>query len=130
ADTQKAVIQAVDEEITRLGIEHDGDASDLRLLADAPNYWPNGYKINRSGEVIEPATPPYTVTCPHTGWQVPMIETRQVNERRGVVLDLVPDPAARRYHITARSGADEESWKASKDGTVIRAHGKFFLVHN
>src|SRR5262249_19426210 len=70
------------------------------------------------------------VTCPHTGWQVPMIGTRQVNERHGVVLDLVPDPAARCYDITPRSGADEETWKASEAGTVIQAHGDLFLVHN
>ena len=130
ADTQRAVIRAVDEEITRLGIEHDGDAGDLRLLADAPNRWPHGYKVDRAGEVIEPTAPPYTVTCPQTGWQVPMIETRQVSERHGLVLDLVPEPAARRYHVTARSGADEETWKVSKAGTVIRARGELFLVHN
>ena len=129
-DSQKAIIRAVDEEITRLGIEHDGDSGDLRLLADAPSRWPQGYKVDRAGEVIEPTVPPYTVTCPQTGWQVPMIETRQVNKRHGVVLDLVPDSTARRYHITARSGADGETWKASEDGTVIRAHGEFFLVHN
>jgi putative DNA methylase len=130
AYTQKAVVRAVDEEITRLGVEHDGDIGDLHLLADAPSHWPHGYKVNRAGEVIEPTAPPYTVTCPQTGWQVPMIETRQVNERYGVVLDLVPDPAARGYHITARSGADEQTWKASEDGTVIRANGEFFVVHN
>jgi adenine-specific DNA methylase len=130
AGTQKAVIRAVDEEITRLGIEHDGDAGDLRLLADAPSHWPHGYKVNRAGEVIEPTASPYTVTCPKTGWRVPMIETRQVNERHGVVVDLVPDPAARRYCITARSGVDEEIWKATEAATVIRAHGELFLVHN
>jgi hypothetical protein len=59
-----------------------------------------------------------------------MIETRQVSERHGVILDLVPDPAARRYDITVRSGADQDTWKASEAGTVIRAHGKLFLVHN
>ena len=130
ADTQKAIVRAVDEEITRLGIEHDGDSGDLRLLADAPNRWPHGFKVNRAGEVIEPTVPPYTVTCPQTGWRVPMIETRQVSERHGVVLDLVPDPAARCYHITARPGADEETWKASEAGTVIRADGELLLVHN
>ncbi len=130
ADTQKAVIRAVDEEITRLGIEHDGDAGDLRLLADAPSRWPHGYKVDQAGEIIEPRAPPYTVTCPQSGWQVPMIDTRQVNERHGVVLDLVPDPAARCYNIRARSGADGETWKASKAGTVVRAHGELFLVHN
>jgi Protein of unknown function (DUF1156) len=130
ADTQKAVTRAVDEEITGLGIEHDGDAGDLRLLADAPNRWPHGYKVDRAGEIIEPTAPPYMVTCPQTGWQVPMIETRQVSERCRVVLDLVPDPAARRYRITARSGTDEETWTASEAGTVIRANGALFLVHD
>jgi hypothetical protein len=57
ADTQKAVTRAVDEEITRLGIEHDGNAGDLRLMADAPSHWPHGYKVNRAGEVIEPTAP-------------------------------------------------------------------------
>src|SRR5207253_5396033 len=52
AETQKAVIRAVDEEITRLGIEHDGDTGDLRLLEDAPSRWPHGYKVDRTGEVI------------------------------------------------------------------------------
>jgi hypothetical protein len=58
ANMQKAVIRAVDEEITRLGIEHNGDLGDLRLLADAPNRWPHGYKVDRAGEVIEPTVPP------------------------------------------------------------------------
>jgi hypothetical protein len=129
-DTQKAVIRAVDEEITRLGIEHDGHAGDLRLLADAPGRWSHDYKVDRAGEVIEPMVPPYMATCPQTGWQVPMIETRQVSERHGVVLDLVPDPAARGYRIAARCGVDEETWTAFEAGTVIRAHGEFFLVHN
>ena len=58
AAAQKAIVRAVDEEITRLGIEHDGDQQDLRLLADAPTRWPHGYRMRRSGEIIEPDAPP------------------------------------------------------------------------
>jgi adenine-specific DNA methylase len=130
ARIQQAVVRAVDTKITSLGIEHDGDPGDLRLLTDAPNRWPHGYRLDRAREVIEPTVPPYTVTCPQTGWRVPMIETRQVSERHRAILDLVPDTSACRYQIRARCGVGEETWKRSKAGTVIRAEGSLFLVHN
>ena len=55
AQAQKAIVSAVDEEITRLGIEHDGDDGDLRLLADAPTRWPHGYRVDarRRGHCAE-----------------------------------------------------------------------------
>jgi putative DNA methylase len=59
-----------------------------------------------------------------------MIETRQVNEKHGVVLELVPEAATQCYRIKTRSGVDRESWQASQAGTVIRADAEFFLVHN
>jgi putative DNA methylase len=130
AEAQRTIVRVVDEEITRLGIEHDGDSKDLRLLADAPTRWAHGYSVSRAGEVVAPDGAPYAVTCPRTGWQVPMIETRQVSERYGVVLELVPDPAARRYHIEVREGVNAETWKAARTGTVTQIGDEFFLVHH
>jgi hypothetical protein len=130
ANVQKSIVHSVDEEITRLGIEHDGDAGDLRLLADAPSRWPHGYRVGRGGNVIKPEEPPYTVTCPRTGWQVPMIDTCQVSERHGVILEVVPDAANRRYQIITRSSIDGDEWEAAEAGTVIRANGELFLVHD
>jgi putative DNA methylase len=130
AETQKAIVRAVDAEVTRLGIEHDGDASDLRLSADAPTRWPHGYSVNRKGDVVMPDRVPYSVTCPRTGWQVPMMETRQVSKRHGIVLELVPDPAVRGYRIEPRCGVDPDMWEASSSGTVAHVGDEFFLVHN
>jgi hypothetical protein len=130
AETQQDVVREVDAEITRLGIEHDGGESDLRLLADAPNRWPRGFKVDRAGEVVEPAPPPYTVTCPVTGWRVPMLETRRVSERHHMILQLAPDAAARSYHISVRTSVDKAAWEAAAPGTVLRSNGELFLVHD
>jgi adenine-specific DNA methylase len=130
ADAQKAVVYEVDAEITHLGIEHDGGAGDLRLPADAPSRWPHGFKVDRAGEVIEPTTPPYTVICPVTGWRVPLVETRRISERHAVVLELVPNFAARSYDISFQSGVDDDLWEAAKLGTVMRSDGELFLVHD
>jgi hypothetical protein len=59
-----------------------------------------------------------------------MIETRQVSERHGIILDLVPNAAARAYDISVRYGVDEDLWDAAQSGTVVRSNGEMFLVHN
>jgi adenine-specific DNA methylase len=130
AQAQNAIIRAVDEQITRLGIEHDGDDRDLRLLADAPSRWPHGYRVTRGGDIVEPDDPPHTVTCPRTGWRVPMLDTRQVSERHKALVELSPIPADRSYAIEFRTGADDDEWDAAKQGTVVRADGELFLVHD
>jgi adenine-specific DNA methylase len=129
-DAQRVIIRDVDAEITRLGIEHDGGAGDLRLLADAPSRWPHGFKVLRSGQVVKPMVPPYSVTCPLTGWRVPMIDTRQVSERQGAILELFPNTAARYYDISVRCGVDKGSWEAAESGTVVPTNCELFLVHN
>jgi adenine-specific DNA methylase len=59
-----------------------------------------------------------------------MIETRQVNERHGVVVELVPDAGALSYEIRFQSGVDEHAWEAAQAGTVVGDDGQLFLVHN
>ncbi|MGH6896060.1 MAG: DUF1156 domain-containing protein [Geminicoccaceae bacterium] len=130
ADAQKAIVRAVDAEITRLGIEHDGDDGDLRLLSDAPTRWSHGYRVGRGGDVIQPDAPPYTVTCPCTGWRVPMLDTRQVSERHKTILEIVPNPADRSYAIEFRTDVDDDEWDAAAQGTVVRHDGEIFLVHD
>ena len=130
AKSQKAIIRAVDEQITRLGIEHDGDDRDLRLLADAPTRWTHGYRVARGGDIVEPEDPPYTVTCPRTGWRVPMLDTRHVSERHGAIIELTPFPADRSYAIEVRTGVDDDGWHAAEQGTVVRTDGELFLVHD
>jgi adenine-specific DNA methylase len=129
-EAQKEIVHAVDEEITRMGVEHDGDAGDLRLSADAPSRWSHGYRVDRAGDVIEPERPPYTIICPRTGWQVPMLETRQVNTRRRIILNLVPDSAHHCYHIATKTGVDLEEWNAAEVGSIVKMNGELFLVHD
>ena len=95
AEAQKTIVRALDEEFTRIGVEHDGGSRDVRLLADAPSRWPHGYRVDRAGRAgsSQPAPADHNKICPSTGWKVPMIETRQVNGRHGVVLEFVPEAA-------------------------------------
>ncbi|MFO1036184.1 MAG: DUF1156 domain-containing protein [Geminicoccaceae bacterium] len=130
AAAQKAIVQGVEAEIVRLGIEHDGDERDLRLAAEAPTRWRHGWRVDRAGRAIEPDDPPHTVRCPSTGWQVPLLETRQINEAYGMVLELVPDQLSRSYRIEARRDADEDAWKLAATGTVVRYGRDLFLVHD
>ena len=118
AEAQQAIVRAVDAEITRLGIEHDGDEGDLRLSADAPSRWPHGYRVSRGGDIREADEPIYTVTCPRTGWRVPMIETRQVSERHKSILELIPIPTDRSYALEFRTDVDDDEWDFSgaRDG--------------
>ena len=130
AAVQNAVVRKIDREITRLGIEHDGGVGDLRLPADAPTKWPHGWRATRGGQPVAPTQVPYIVTCPRTGWRVPMLESRQVSERHGVVLQLVPDSVAREYRIEPLVGVDAANWQAAASGTVVREDGNLVLVHN
>ena len=130
AAAQASIVQAVDAELVRLGIEHDGDEGDFRLPLGAPTRWPHRWRVDRRGEIVEPEVPPYEVTCPRTGWRVPLIETRQVHEPSRTVLDLVPVPGERSYQTRAVQGVDEEVWEAARLGTVVQDRGAFTLVHD
>jgi adenine-specific DNA methylase len=129
AAAQNLIVRKVDYEITNLGIEHDGGDSDLRLPADAPTRWPHGWRVTRGGQPVAPTQAHYNVTCPCSGWRVPMLESLQVSERHSVVLRLVPDAAAREYRIEPLVGVDADTWKSAASGTVEREDGSLFLVH-
>jgi Protein of unknown function (DUF1156) len=128
-EVQTTIVRGVEEEIVRLGIEHDGDECDLRLRADAPTRWPHNWRVTRRGEPIAPTDPQLIVTCPQSGWRVPMLDSCQVNLRHKVVLTLVADPVAREYQIVPRVGVDIDTWEAAAVGTVVRENGALFLVH-
>jgi hypothetical protein len=79
---------------------------------------------------IKPAVPPYTVTCPVTGWRVPMIESRQVHQQSRTIIELAPEPKKKSYRIVARSEVDDATWEAAARGTVQRDGEEFFLIHD
>ena len=123
ADAQRGIVSAVDSKIVELGCEHDACPRDLKLPMDTPTRWPHEWRVNRAGETIEPEVPPYTVTCPITGWQVPMIDTRRVHEPTRTILELIPDYKRRSYDIVPRADVSDEQWESAAPGTVIREAG-------
>jgi hypothetical protein len=128
AQAQQAIVTDVDRQIVELGFEHDAGPLDVKLPIGAPTRWPHGWRVGRSGEAVPPEAPPYAITCPVTGWRVPMIETRCVHERSRTILDLVPDPARQSYDLVPRSDVSDVEWEEAACGTVIRDTGDFWLM--
>lgn len=92
---QREVAEAVDREITALGIEHD----ELGNRAKAYLY------------CLE-------TRCPETGWMVPMAPGWVISRTRNVIARLKPDPANRRFDIEILSGVSDAELKAAEQGTV------------
>ncbi|MER9132591.1 anti-phage-associated DUF1156 domain-containing protein [Mesorhizobium sp. M0768] len=92
---QKRVAQAVEAEITRLGVEHDA----------------HGNRAKAYLYCLE-------TRCPKTGWTVPMAPSWVISKTRCVVARLVPDHDLKRYDIVIESGVDESAMKVAAQGTV------------
>ncbi len=92
---QREVAEAVDREITELGIEHDS-------------------KGNRAKAYL------YCLEtrCPETGWMVPMAPSWVISKNRNVVAKLVPDHAKERFDIEIKTGASTAEMQAAERGTV------------
>ena len=105
---QKTLMENVQADVDRLGIEVDG----------------HGWRAKAFLYCIE-------VQCPQTGWRVPLLPNRILSKDYRVIAELVPDPDRKRYNIAIRSGANDDELRKAEDGTVGR-DGRFedaFLVH-
>lgn len=94
---QKALVEKVQAEIDRLGIETDG----------------NGWRAKVFLYCVE-------ARCPQSGWMVPLLPTLVVSKGYKVIAELVPDPVNKRYEIAIRSGVSDAELKAAEQGTVRR----------
>jgi putative DNA methylase len=106
---QKALVSAVEAEIDRLGIETDG----------------KGWRAKVFLYCVE-------VTCPNTGWRVPMLPTRVISTSRKAIVELMPDSKSKRYDIVVRSGVSDVELEAAAKGTV-RSDGKGqdpYIIHS
>jgi putative DNA methylase len=92
---QKEVAAAVDDEITRLGIEHHKDGNRAKAYL---------YCLE--------------TRCPKTGWMVPMAPSWVISKTRNVVARLVPDQAAKRYAIEVHTGVSQAGMVEAEKGTV------------
>lgn len=108
AKDQLALVQRVQTEIDKLGVE-----TDLK-----------GWRAKVFLYCVE-------ARCPQSGWMVPILPTLVISEGYRVVAELVPDLKNKRYDISIRSDANEEQLAAAKLGTV-RTDGRGqdpYLIH-
>jgi putative DNA methylase len=105
---QRALVAQVQSEIDRLGVETDG----------------HGWRAKVYLYCVE-------VRCPGSGWWVPLLPTRVISQSRKVIVELVPDPEARRYACVVRSDVTAAEMAAAERGTV-RSDGRGqdpYLIH-
>lgn len=105
---QQTMIDEVQSEIDRLGVETDG----------------HGWRAKVFLYCVE-------ARCPQTGWMVPMLPTRVISKSNRVIAVLVPDPVKKRYDIDIRAGVSAEELAEAERGTIGR-DGRFeeaYLIH-
>ena len=91
---QESVVAAVKAEIDALGFETDG----------------NGWRGKVYLYCLE-------VTCPSSGWKVPVLPSRVVSKGKSVYATLVPVPTQKRYDIQLVCDASPAEMKAAEQGT-------------
>jgi len=108
AQEQKVLVEKVQAEIDRLGVETDG----------------NGWRAKAFLYCIE-------VRCPQSNWLVPLIPSFVISISRRVIAKLIPDHLNRRYEIQVCSNVSERELESAKFGTVGRdsKYGEAYLSH-
>jgi putative DNA methylase len=92
---QREVAEAVDREITALGIEHDS----------------RGNRAKAYLYCLE-------TRCPETGWMVPMAPSWVISKTRGVIAKLCPNHANKQFDIQILTGVSAAEMAAAEQGTV------------
>jgi putative DNA methylase len=105
---QQALVEKVQADIDRLGVETDG----------------RGWRAKVFLYCVE-------ARCPQTGWMVPLLPTLVVSKGYKVIAALVPDRKHLRYDVAIRSDVSDEELAAAELGTV-RSDGRGqdpYLIH-
>lgn len=97
-ESQRLVAQAVDKEITALGIEHDGQGNRAKAYL---------YCLE--------------ARCPNTGWMIPLSSTWVISKPNNVIAVLLPDHQAKRFIIETKTGATVDEVNLANSGTVQNA---------
>ncbi len=101
---QRQVAEAVDDEITALGIEHDAQGNRAKAYL---------YCLETH--------------CPETGWRVPMAPSWVISKTRNICAKLVPNPQAKCFDIEIVRDASTDEMKASGKGTVQAGYLEYTL---
>src|SRR5450830_1632430 len=96
---QSALVAKVREKIDALGIETDG----------------NGWRGKVYLYCLE-------VTCPSSGWKVPVLPTMVISKGKSAFARLVPDAALKRYDIEVVTNATASQMKAAEKGTYSKGN--------
>lgn len=96
---QRELVTKVKAEIDALGIEHDGA----------------GWRGKVYLYCLE-------VTCPSSGWKVPVLPTFVVSKGKSVYVKLVPVPIQKRYNIELVCDASATEMKAAEQGTYRKGN--------
>ena len=98
-EAQKNVAEAVDQEITELGIEHDeyGNRAKAYLYC-------------------------LEVRCPESGWMVPLAPSWVLSKTWNVIARLIPDEVNKRFHIDVVSGVSSAQLQEAEKGTVQKGN--------
>ena len=92
---QRRAMEAADNEIIRLGIEHDKEGNRAKAYL---------YCLE--------------TRCPETGWLVPMSASWVLSKTRNAIATLVPDYENKRFKIEVTNGASKAETQAASQGTV------------
>lgn len=106
---QRALIDAVHRQLETLDVETDG----------------HGWHARAYLYCVE-------VTCPWTGWSVPLLPSRIVSVDEAAIAELVPVPSEKRYEVRIRTGVSPRELDAARAGTVVRdgKYGEAHLLHH
>lgn len=94
-EAQQKLVDAVEDEISILGIETDGEGNRVKAFLCC----------------IE-------TLCPETGWLVPLIPSLVVSKSRSVIAKLRADRSSKRFEVDIISGVSKEVLKEAEKGTV------------
>ena len=96
---QEELVEKVQTEIDRLGVETDG----------------NGWRGRAYLYCVEARLP--------DGWLVPLLPTRIIGVDDAAIVDLTPDLSLKSYAITVRTGVSKEELKEASQG-IVRTDGR------
>ena len=94
-DAQKIVTQSINERVTKLDIEHDGDGNRAKIFL---------YCLETK--------------CPETGWMIPLSPSWVISPKHKAIARLVPNHDAKCFEIDVISGVTPLELKNAEQGTV------------
>jgi putative DNA methylase len=121
-EAQQKIYGAVDRQIVAMGIEHRTEDVPAKvwtkLIADLQVGEITPEQIDRRVPRADSYLYCAEVTCPETGWRVPLLPTLMIGPTSRCIVRLVPDPKNKRYDIVVESGVSDAAMLAAKEGTI------------